>query len=898
MRAVLLLVVLVTAAAAAARGDRVLQEWRFDSPAALDQWTTNQDVADARIVDSALRLRISGPDPILVAKQRFDIAATPWQAIEVRMRTDRDGGMELFWSGTTQGKYGGFSQGKSTPFEARGDGQWHTYRLYPFWQSEGRIVQLRIDPYFGASFDIAWVRIVDAELGAVSPWRAASGVDVAPEASRLTLTDPDGFVLWREDADASQTTIVAVPVAAATGRQASIVFATDTAPGLHELSFPVEPGAAERTYNVDMLNSPDWRGRIVAIGVRPGERAGDSLTLGELRVSDRPLGPPQLRVLSFGVDEALPRAGVPFGVTARLTNEGGETARGVQPALGAPRGATIVGPARGAARDLLYGQEDEWHWTVRCARPTSAKLSLSVSSAGAHSIAAQTTARVTPRIVLPGGKVPAPKPVRGKIDVGVYYFPGWNTAARWAPIMRFPERRPVLGWYREGDPSIADWDVRWAVEHGITFFAYDWYWNQGARALDHALHQGLFHAKYRKLLKFCLLWANHNPPHTSSQADCVALTRYWIEHYFRQPEYYRIYGRPVVIIFSTYRLRDDLGSDGIRRAFDAMRAACREAGMPPVYLIACVYSAGDAELAAKEGYDAVTAYNWPGLGVENGRKRAPYADLASAYRRNWESIVQSSPVPLMVPISGGWDNRPWAGDAALVRYGRTPALFRKHLEDARSFIATHPRKTLPVALIEAWNELGEGSYIEPTRDFGFGYLDAIRDVFTDAPKRHVDLTPADTGVPAPQVEPAPPGQTYWAFARSDEGWTSMMNMTDARVVAGALRTDTTGDDPAFIGPPIQAGAGLWREVRVRMRLTALDGAPFDDAAQLFWATNTTGTSEAASVRVPIRADGAWHDLVLPVCENPRWRGIITSLRWDPCTRAKVRVEIQSIALVR
>jgi len=31
----------------------------------------------------------------------------------------------------------------------------------------------------------------------------------------------------------------------------------------------------------------------------------------------------------------------------------------------------------------------------------------------------------------------------------------------------------VLGWYREGDPELADWQIKWAVEHGITFFAYD-----------------------------------------------------------------------------------------------------------------------------------------------------------------------------------------------------------------------------------------------------------------------------------------------------------------------------------------------------------------------------------------------------------------------------------------
>ena len=87
---------------------------------------------------------------------------------------------------------------------------------------------------------------------------------------------------------------------------------------------------------------------------------------------------------------------------------------------------------------------------------------------------------------------------------------------------------------------MADWHIKWAVEHGITFFVYDWYWSQGARQLEHALHDGYFKARYRHLLKFCLLWANHNPPRTSSHEDCLAVTRYWIENYFRRPEHLQV----------------------------------------------------------------------------------------------------------------------------------------------------------------------------------------------------------------------------------------------------------------------------------------------------------------------------------------------------------------------
>jgi hypothetical protein len=337
--------------------------------------------------------------------------------------------------------------------------------------------------------------------------------------------------------------------------------------------------------------------------------------------------------------------------------------------------------------------------------------------------------------------------VRGPFEVGVYYFPGWNTNTSWQRIAPFPERRPTLGWYREGDPEVADWHIKWAVEHGITFFAYDWYWKKCERHLEHALHDGYFKARYHHLLKFCLLWANHNPPHTSSLADCIAVTRYWIENCFRRPEHLQVDGKPLVIIFSPHRLVEDLGAAGVKPVLEAMRAECRAAGLPGLHIIAVVSSLGDARLRATEGYDSVTAYNWPRLNMTGFGQYSPYATLLPGYCRQWEHINEKSPVPLLpLPLCGGWDSRPWHGEDHIVRFGRTPELFKQHLSDAKNFLQQPAARGAKMVLIEAWNEWGEGSYIEPHREFGFGYLDAIREVFTAAPQQHHDMTPAEAGL--------------------------------------------------------------------------------------------------------------------------------------------------------
>ena len=70
-----------------------------------------------------------------------------------------------------------------------------------------------------------------------------------------------------------------------------------------------------------------------------------------------------------------------------------------------------------------------------------------------------------------------PQPVTGPILVGSYYFPGHFNAARWVPMVqaRFPF--PLLGYYRDGEPVVSDWHIKWALEHGISFFAFDWYYD-------------------------------------------------------------------------------------------------------------------------------------------------------------------------------------------------------------------------------------------------------------------------------------------------------------------------------------------------------------------------------------------------------------------------------------
>jgi hypothetical protein len=331
----------------------------------------------------------------------------------------------------------------------------------------------------------------------------------------------------------------------------------------------------------------------------------------------------------------------------------------------------------------------------------------------------------------------------GDYQVGAYYFPGWANPDKWKVLDAFPERHPLLGYYREGDPTVMDWQIKWAVEHGIAFFAFDWYWDRGRRQLEQALHDGYLRARFRPYLKFCLLWANHNPAGSSSEADLLSVLDYWIVHYFRRPEYLTMDGKPVVIIFSPSRLRADLGTEAVAAAIRRMRAQVVAAGLPGLFLIGAVDDDPERMAALHdEGYDAGTGYNYPRAGMpDETARQAPYARAVEGYETLWNRIAEGG-IEYAPVAEPGWDSRPWKGDAALVRTDRSPERFRDMLQRARAFVDRHPiAASKKLILIEAWNEYGEGEVIEPHREWGFGYLDAIRSVFAPDAGSHRDLVP-------------------------------------------------------------------------------------------------------------------------------------------------------------
>lgn len=334
------------------------------------------------------------------------------------------------------------------------------------------------------------------------------------------------------------------------------------------------------------------------------------------------------------------------------------------------------------------------------------------------------------------------KTTESAYTIGAYYFPGWaDTPGEWwnppwEKIKPYPEREPLIGWYPEKDLWVAEKHINMASAYGIDFFAYDWYWTGNKPKLNHAIDNHI-KASNKKKLKFCLLWANHSSI-PSNIEQFSTMVDYWIQNYFKDPQYLEIDGKPVVIIFSPQQLRDNAKKFGAdtKKLFEFARDKAIKNNLHGIYFIAA--SPGNSYwikgYIPANNYDAITAYNYQSKGFTGeftGKESSStnYAELLDGYKSQWNYILAKSNLPYILPMTAGWDKRPWGSHTPHDNSVSTPESFKKMLSAGRLMMDKYPKKTMHMGIICAWNEFGEGSYIEPTIKWEFQYLQAIKDIF-------------------------------------------------------------------------------------------------------------------------------------------------------------------------
>ena len=364
-----------------------------------------------------------------------------------------------------------------------------------------------------------------------------------------------------------------------------------------------------------------------------------------------------------------------------------------------------------------------------------------------------------------------------KYDIAAFYWPAYHPDSRFQKIGVFPDGKgeweavykakpkfeghelpnvPLWGYEDESDPVVMEKKISTATKYGVNVMIFDWYWYDNKPFLEETLNNGFLKAKNTTDMRFSLMWANHDHNSYLDPANPDKSKVYWyggvnrevfdgmIDHiindYFKQANYYKINGEPV---FSIYELSTFIkgigGSENAKEALAYFQRKTKEAGFPGLHLQAILWGNIPNELKDVPGdriatqnstleyfgFKSMTNYQWCHFVPVKG-DYLPWGEKAIEKWAEWDTTFN---IPYFPHVSIGWDPNPRYPDrkVALIE-NKKPEYFQQYLQKAKEYVDKHPNQPKLIT-INAWNEWAEGSYLEPDKKNGFGYLEAVQNVF-------------------------------------------------------------------------------------------------------------------------------------------------------------------------
>lgn len=356
------------------------------------------------------------------------------------------------------------------------------------------------------------------------------------------------------------------------------------------------------------------------------------------------------------------------------------------------------------------------------------------------------------------------------VQVAAYYFPLWHPqpedkpgepVGEWksikAAVRRFDghdqPHLPFWGFEDESDPKVMARKIAAAADHAVDVFIFDWYYHSTGTTfkglyLESALNDGYLKAPNNHRVKFALMWANHglgDSPGAVNREDFDAMTEHILHDYFTHPNYWTIDGKPYFSIYEVDTFIKGLGGlDATREALAAFDARAKAAGLKGIHFNAIESQIrstppNDVSILKKIGFESVTSYIWVHLVGFRDKPQTDYDFFVENYFRVYDKEKDGYGLPYYLNVTMGWDPTPrMKPDQKFeasgnypdtpILFNNTPARFKLALEQARARACRLPEGHR-VVTINAWNEWGEGSYLEPDTVHGMAYLEAVRDVF-------------------------------------------------------------------------------------------------------------------------------------------------------------------------
>lgn len=326
-------------------------------------------------------------------------------------------------------------------------------------------------------------------------------------------------------------------------------------------------------------------------------------------------------------------------------------------------------------------------------------------------------------------------------------FTEWTNVARAKKLYRGhyqPKVPSDLGFYDLRLPESRIAQAELAKQYGIEAFCYWHYWfGNGKRLLQRPFEEVV--ATGKPDFPFCLAWANHswakkqfdkNGTQEMLMEQTYPGEEDFIEHFnamlpaFKDDRYVKVDGKLLFVIYNP------LADKSLKRFMEIWQELARRNGLEGFYFVGKTDKGRLRREILDFGYDAT--YNDAVLNVHHhqnivykiflefrGRflhypKVFKYKDAINYMISDEEKKENSIPV-----IAPNWDHTPRSGANGILLEKCEPKYF-KHLVKHAIDTVKDKSDDKQLVFIKAWNEWGEGNYMEPDLRYGRGMLEAMK----------------------------------------------------------------------------------------------------------------------------------------------------------------------------
>lgn len=356
-------------------------------------------------------------------------------------------------------------------------------------------------------------------------------------------------------------------------------------------------------------------------------------------------------------------------------------------------------------------------------------------------------------------------------------FTEWTNVAKAKPCFKGHEEPRVpteLGFYDLRMPETREKQAELAKYAGIEGFCYWHYWfGNGRRLLELPFNEVVESSKPD--FPFCLCWANHtwsnktwlNSKRAVKEQVLVEQQYLGDEDYkahfytllpaFKDPRYITVDGCPLFVVFNPVdvpemkhfielwrELAIENGLKGIHFVGRTNNAAFRNAGEQGKgrFVMPDTNKAGEFYSNILDmGFDAVNAVGRIRAEIicKSKYKQVLYRvlkkylgiEMLNTYNQKDINKVLFAPEDssdnIYPTIFPNWDRSPRAGKSAVIYKDSTPAVFGELIKDSIR-VCEAKNDEHKIVFIQAWNEWGEGNYMEPDLQYGRGYVEAMHNI--------------------------------------------------------------------------------------------------------------------------------------------------------------------------